>query len=288
LTYWSAQGPSIIWFEGSRRRFSFGCHSNGATFALANTEGDYGEVALMLLAKSAIRDSLKSTQSLKMGAESCLYKEEIASGIGVFELQISATNEQLRQEDSAASQSVGHTITIKKVAAPTGWLPVGMRVDAAKAWLIYITKHTEVVERLSIKFTLPFMPSTIQSGADTGEWLTAIEFENGSRQVHIGTQDEEWFSRYGEAAWMLKRLVSALDKGLVVTKIEANGLITAVPELLMHEQFYLHYVLAESARHKSADYPDEWDVATWYAVDQSQKSLEAAWHEQAGHSSKNS
>lgn len=224
-----------------------------------------------------------------MEASNCIYKENIVSGLGVFELRINATGELLSQTVEGLStviQSVGHMVTVKKVVAPTGWLPAGMHVDYAKAWLIYITKHTEAAAQLSIEFILPNKPSTIQSGANTGEWLTAIEFENGIRQAHIGTPDEEWFALYGKATWMPQRLVSMLHNGLLVSNIKNDGLVTAVPELLMHEQFYLHYVLAESSRQKSTEYPDEWDVATWYAVDQSQKSLEAAWNEQAGHSSK--
>jgi hypothetical protein len=223
-------------------------------------------------------------------AKNCLYKEDIASGLGVFELRIDATGERLstRTEGSAVVvQSAGHLVTIKKVTVPTAWLPTGMSVDTATAWLVYITKHTAVAEQLSFGFTLPSMPSTVQTGANTGQWLTAIEFDDGIRQVHIGTQDEEWFSWIDKAAWIPQRLVPMLNDGLVITDIKDNGLVTTVPELLVHEQFYLHYILAESARKKSIEYPDEWDVSTWYAVDQSRKSLEEAWNNQAAHSNDN-
>jgi hypothetical protein len=220
-----------------------------------------------------------------MESANCLFKEEIASGLGVFELRIDTTGECIQEAKAGSAvtiQSTEHTITIKKVTAPTAWLPLGMRVDTAMAWLIYITKHAEGAEQIRIEFTLPIMPSIIQSGADTGEHLTAIEFENGIRQVHIGTQDEDWFAQSSNGAWM--PLVSMLVNGLLVSDIKEDGLVTTVPNMLMHEQFYLHYILAESARQKSAEYPDEWDVSTWYAVDQSRKSLEEAWNNEAAHS----
>jgi hypothetical protein len=222
-----------------------------------------------------------------MEAKNCLYREAITSGLGVFELRIDATSERLSTKTEGSVvvvQSAGHLVTIKKVTAPTAWLPTGMSVDTAMAWLVYITKHTEVAEQLSFGFTLPAMPSTVQAGANTGEWLTAVEFEDGSRQVHIGTQDEEWLVQSSNGAWMPPRLVSMLNNGLIITEIKENGLVTTAPELLVHEQFYLHYILAESARQKSAEYPDEWDVSTWYAVDQSRKSLEEAWNNETAHS----
>ncbi|NML63584.1 hypothetical protein HHL22_00015 [Hymenobacter sp. RP-2-7] len=157
-----------------------------------------------------------------------------------------------------------------------------MKVDWAEAWLFYITKQTNQQELLTVSFGLPAMPAATQAGSNTGQFLTAIEFEDGSWQVHLGTPDEEWFALYGEQARLPARLKESLaNNELLVTSIEANGLKSSVPELHLQEQFYLHYILAESPRRKSTDYPDEWDVSTWFAVDQSQKALEAAWLQQA-------
>lgn len=219
-----------------------------------------------------------------MDPDVCLYKVHHRSGLGALELRIDSTGALLGIESEGQATSIvstGHRITIKQVAAPTAWLPAYMSVDSAIAWLFYITKPNELSERLLISFKLPDMASFIEAGADSGESLTAIEFEDGVRQLHVGTQDEEYFSWCGEAAWMPSRLVPLLagDK-LLVTHVEANGLLTQVPELFVNEGFYLHYILAESPRRKSTEYPDEWDVATWYAVDQTRSMLEEAWNEQ--------
>lgn len=202
----------------------------------------------------------------------------------MLELRIASTGKLLSIESEGQATSVvstGHCITIKQVAAPTAWLPADMSVDSAIAWLFYITKPNELSERLLISFKLPGMASFIEAGADSGESLTAIEFEDGVRQLHLGTQDEEYFSWCGKAAWMPSRLVPLLaDNKLLVTRIEANGLLTQVPELFVNEGFYLHYILAESPRRKSVEYPDEWDIATRNAVDQTRSTLEEVWDEQ--------
>lgn len=156
-----------------------------------------------------------------------------------------------------------------------------MTVDTAIAWMLYLTKPNALRERLCISFKLPGMAASIQTGADTGEWLTAIGFEDGTRQLHLGTQDEEYFAQYDKAAWMPSRLVPLLASNkLLVTQVEVDELLTQVPELFIGEGFYLHYILAESPRRKSVQYPDDWDVATWYAVEQNRSTLEAAWEEQ--------
>jgi hypothetical protein len=155
-----------------------------------------------------------------------------------------------------------------------------MTVDTAVAWMLYITKPNALPERLYISFKLPDMAPSIQTGPNGGEWLTAIEFEDGARQLHLGTQDEEYFAWCDKAAWMPSRLVPLLaDYKLLVTQVEVDGLLTQVPELFIGEGFYLHYILAESPRRKSVEYPDNWDVATWYAVEQTRSTLEAAWEE---------
>jgi hypothetical protein len=221
-----------------------------------------------------------------MKTKECLYKENFKSGLGLFELRIDSTGQLLSVESMKLAtliRSTGYDIVIKRVAAPTSWLPANMSVEITEAWLFYITKRNVVQEKLTICFGLPDKKPPIQTGPDTGQWLTAVEFEDSLRQVHIGSLDEEWFAWYGKAAWTPQRLVPVLrSDALSITVIEEKGLRTSLPELLINERFYLHYILAESPRRKSEEYPDEWDVSTWYAVDQTQTLLEDAWNKQAG------
>lgn len=220
-----------------------------------------------------------------MEANDCLYKENITTGLGLFELRIYSTSELLSSESGdflTIIHSGGYNIIIKRILSPTVWLPDNMSIDAVTAWLFYITKSSEVEEQLTIYFELLNHSLSIQAEADTGQWLQAIEFEDGIRQVHIGTQDEQGFAWYGEKDWMPQRLVFPLNSDkLIVTTVEKKGLRTTVPTLLKGEQFYLHYLLAESPRCKSKQYPDDWDVSTWYAVDQPQKTLQEDWIKQS-------
>lgn len=221
-----------------------------------------------------------------MEVKECLYSEVIETGLGKVELRVNSSSELLNSnpgEYSIAIQSVNYDILIKRVLTPTIWLPDNMEVDTVTAWLFYITKRSEAQERLTIRFELLNHSPRIQAEADTGQWLQAIEFEDGTRQVHIGTQDEWCLAQYGEKEWMPQRLVSALNRDeLIITAVEKSGLKTTIPDLLLGEQFYLHYLLAESPRRKSKQYPNEWDVSTWYAVDQPQKTLQEDWAKQAG------
>lgn len=220
-----------------------------------------------------------------MEANDCLYKKTIITGLGQFELQMHSSSELLDSEAGKLLTTIhsgSYDIVVKRVLAPTIWLPDNMSIDAVTAWLFYITKTSEVEEQLTICFELLNHSPSIQVEADTGQWLQAIEFEDGIRQVHIGTQDEQCFAWYGEKAWMPQRLVSALNSNkLIITVVEEKGLKTTVPDLVKGEQFYLHYLLAESPRCKSKQYPDDWDVSTWYAVDQPQKTLQEDWIKQS-------
>jgi hypothetical protein len=219
-----------------------------------------------------------------MKANERLYKEHIETGVGQFELWLNSTDKLLSsktEEFLTVIHSSSYDVVIKQVLAPTIWLPSSMSVDAATAWLFYITKRSEAEEQLTICFELLNHSPHIQAEVDSGEWLQAMGFEDGIRQVHIGTQDEMWFAQCGEKDWMPQRLAPALNNDkLFVTAVQEKGLKTTVPDLRMGEQFYLHYVLAESPRRKSNQYLDDWDVSTWYAVDQPQKTLQEDWAKQ--------
>lgn len=214
-----------------------------------------------------------------------LYRETVSSDLGEFELRIESTNRLLHIESKGLSVkllSTGCQIIIKRIAAPVDSLPSHMHVDRAEAWLFYVTKLGAELEQLNLSFCLVSNHSKVDAGADTGQGLVAIEFEDGTRQVHIGTQDEETFDWYSQQAWVPKRISQELANGsLLITTIVNDGLKTQIPALLENEQFYLHYVWAESQQRNSVDYPEEQDISTWCAVDQPKEALEKAWERRA-------
>lgn len=157
-----------------------------------------------------------------------------------------------------------------------------MQVESAMAWLFYIRKRNAGDEQLSFSIELQTTDRTVQCGPDTGESLVAVEFENGIRQMHIGTEDERAMAgRASISDYMPARLEPLLSKyETEITAITSRGLTTPIPALEMGEQFYFHYIVAENPYTKSVDYPFQPDCSTWFAVEQSKKHLEQNWRTQ--------
>lgn len=215
----------------------------------------------------------------------CLLKEPYQSGVGLLVLRLDSSADFVEIQGEGAERLIrtrGHEVTIRHLPAAGPQLPGGMQVDSVVAWAFYIRKRNAEAEQLtfSIRLRNP-TPADIKSSPDTGQGLTAIELTSPTRQVHIGTPDEDYLSgRAAKNQWVPRRLAEDLNRfRLLVTTIEADGLRTQVPPLLEQEQFYFHYVVAESSRRKSAEYPAEWDISTWYAVEQEREQLEAIWRQ---------
>ena len=209
----------------------------------------------------------------------CVFRESYISLLGQLELRVNS-NDQLFSAEfrNNVFATLGHDVTIKRVTPSLDWLPQHMHVESIAAWMFYISKRNSSEEQLSISIDLITQDSTIICGSTTGERLVAIEFENGIRQMHIGTEDEDAMAfRASIDDYMPQRLMKSLTNyQLEITAITATGLLTQVPPLEVGEQFYFHYIVAENPCRQSVDYPNESDVSTWFAVEQSKKQLEQA------------
>ena len=202
------------------------------------------------------------------------------SQLGRLELLMHSTNQLSRTEvENSVYITVGHRIELKKVIPDFAWLPLGMLIESAVAWLFYISKRNIVIEQLSFSIALEAINTTVECGPDTGEHLIAIGLENGLRQMHIGTEDEDVMAhRASTGDAMPKRFGPPLSKyEMEITVITSRGLSTQIPELDEGEQFYFHYIVAENPYRQAVDYPEEVDSSTWFAVDQSKKQLEQRW-----------
>jgi hypothetical protein len=195
-------------------------------------------------------------------------------------LTISSSNELFQPEQNGMElQTIGHNIGVRRINPTLEWLPQHMSVEAVSAWQFYFAKRNASQEQVTVSMKL-LSVANVDTGAETGENLVAVGFERESRQLHLGTEDEEPMAqRAGENDWMPRRLQTALnDYSLEVTTIASDGLQTVVPPLEAGEQFYFHYIIAENPRRNSTDYPAEPDISTWFAVDQSKSQLEKFWH----------
>lgn len=215
---------------------------------------------------------------------SSVFRETYQSQLGTLELRMNSSNQSSAAESrNGVFATNEHEIAIKTVVPQLDWLPAGMHVECAQAWLFYITKRRVGDEQLSFSIELQLADTAVQCGPDTGESLVAVEFENGIRQMHIGTEDEEVMAyRASISDYMPARLEPFLSKfETEITTITPQGLITRIPALEMGERFYFHYVIAENPCLPSADYPGEMDISTWLAVEQSKKQLEKSWRAQS-------
>ena len=215
---------------------------------------------------------------------SCIFKEIYQSQLGPLELLINSSNQLFAEENKkGVLVTADYEVVIKKIAPYFDWLPAGMQVESAQAWLFYLSKRNAGSERLSFSIALQATNTVVQCGAATGQNLIAVEFENGTCQMHIGTEDEDAMAyRASISDHMPARFETLLSKyEMEVTTITACGLFTQIPVLVMGEQFYFHYIVAENPCLQSTDYPNEADASTWFAVEQSKMQLERSWRVQS-------
>lgn len=211
-------------------------------------------------------------------AQLSIYREVYQSQLGPFELRIESTSELYQVKMSNAGlETVGHNILMRRMYPPTEWLPSMYNIETATAWIFHITKRNSSQEQLTCR--IETVRSALQGGSETGENLIAIGFEDGVRQLHIGTEDEDAMAcRANCNDWMPPRLKPLLSSYyLPITEASASGLKTTIPILQPGEQFYFHYIVAENPYRTSLDYPDEPDISTWYAVNQQKHQLEKLW-----------
>ena len=208
---------------------------------------------------------------------SVVFKERYDSQLGPLDLLLKSTAQGIKTAPgNSFFVTAGHETTIKQVTPKPDWLPPKLLVESTTAWMFYIRKFNASEEQLSVSLERITADSAMQSGGAGGQHLIAIEIENGIRQLHIGTEDE--VAMAGRAAkndWMPPRFEGPLmNYELEITTVTSLGLATQIPRLNAGEQFYFHYLIAENPCRQSAEYPDESDASTWFAVDQSKKQLE--------------
>lgn len=173
----------------------------------------------------------------------------------------------------------GHEIKLEIFELVNDWIPDTMRFDTSICWRWFITKINDKEEHLKIYCKLNDSTPETTWGYDSGEHLDAIEIENKTHQLHIGTEDTDaHLGRSVQNDWMPKRFENKL--GLhrstiwTMTKYIDFGFETTVPDLMNKERIYFHFLVASNKIKPSYRYPNERDCSTWYAVEQSKKFLD--------------
>ena len=155
------------------------------------------------------------------------------------------------------------------------WAPETNECESGKGWRWFIHKTNQQKEQLNIFCKLINPSSDTEWGSNSGEHLDAIEIENKTNHLHIKTKDGEMMQYRAEALdWMPDRYKSELSIYKSLTEYIDFGFKTTVQNLEQGDRIYFHYIVATNQIKPSKDYPDERDISTWFAVDQSKKNLD--------------
>lgn len=211
-----------------------------------------------------------------------LYSSDFPTEIGVVSsilesnindpFQISAIN------NSTTIETSGHIINLVTFKLKNEWIPSAMRFEDSHGWIWKIKKKKNINEKFLIKCTVLMPSKNLTSAPDSGECLDAIEIESENKVLHIGTEDGEClWARAKASDFMPGRLIKYFGKDPLsysFTEYLDFGFKTEIPDLRANEQIYFHFLSAINTIKPSIQYPDERDVSTWFAVDQTKNFLE--------------
>ena len=176
-------------------------------------------------------------------------------------------------------ETKAHIVELIELKLKNNWIPNGMSFENSNGWIWKIKKNKNIEETISINCNLIEPTDNLNSGYDTGEYLDALEIENGVKVLHIGTEDSEClYERAKKSNMMPNRLIKDI-KGdptlpFYFTEYLDFGFRTKIPKLFVGENIYFHYLVAINTIKPSSEYPEEQDDSTWFAVDQSKEFLD--------------
>ena len=157
------------------------------------------------------------------------------------------------------------------------------KVESLTGWRWFVEKINDADEQLSIFCQLINPQADASCASDSGEDLDAIEIENKTYHLHIGTEDSEILrSRANFSDLMLKRFEKLLGwrcdenscSEYSFTEYIDFGFKTNIPKLLKGENIYFHFLVATNPIKLSLEDSKYSDVLTWLAVDRTKKYLD--------------
>ncbi len=140
-------------------------------------------------------------------------------------------------------------------------IPSSLKIDYCSAG-IWRVKSLSPNLHLNFKTVLQQkLKAETLTSFETGEGLFSCLYENGTTQLSIGTEDEEYLvSRAYTEDWMPKRLETPFLNSTVVQS-NSEGIQVVVPPLEVNEELQIQFILAWSSEASS-------NSSTWFAVDQ--------------------
>ena len=160
------------------------------------------------------------------------------------------------------------------------------KVESLVGWRWFVKKISDAEEQLTIFCELINPQSDISCNPDSGEALEAVEIENKTYHLRIGTEDEEIlrFRAYSNDL-MPQRFQNLLgsqwnkdkkqfDSDCSFTEYIDFGFKINIPKLLKGEEIYFHFLVATNPIKPSLEDYRYSDVSTWLAVDRSKRYLD--------------
>ena len=143
-----------------------------------------------------------------------LYTSNFQTEIGIIssylESDITNSPEISQFENSILLKTKGHLIQLFEFKLSTTWIPTTMSFEDSMGWIWKIDKINNVKEQLFLYCVVANPSQSLISTPSTGEWLNALEIENQSKVLHIGTEDSEsLYYRAETSNCMPKRLIES-------------------------------------------------------------------------------
>lgn len=185
--------------------------------------------------------------------------------------------------------TASHTIILQSFQLPNEFqcnsYSLPKKVESLIVWRWFLEKISDTDEHLSIFCKLINPQADVSYDLDSGEDLDAVEIENRTYHLHIGTEDGESLrSRANSNNLMPKRFQNLLglrcheDKKLCsyysFTEYIDFGFKINIPKLLEEEKIYFHFLVATNSIKPSKEDHREIDVSTWLAVERSKRYLD--------------
>ena len=186
--------------------------------------------------------------------------------------------------------TANHKIILQSFELPNEFrcssLSPSKKVESLIGWRWFIEKIGDTDEKQIVFCRLVNPRSDTSWDYNSGENLDAIEIENQTYHLHIGTEDGEILqSRANHNNLMPKRFQNLLgwywhkDKKSFssyysFTEYIDFGFKINIPNLLNGEKIYFHFLVATNPIKNSQDNFQSMDVSTWLAVDRSKKYLD--------------
>lgn len=207
-----------------------------------------------------------------------ILKDNFETKLGVIQTSIESDFNNVVMCVGGYTKTQGHKIHFQVFEIKNEWLNnKAMKIESSRGYRYHIEKIGEAVENLHIYCKLINPTKDTSFGGATGEFLDAIEIENATDVIYIGTEDSELMRARAEVSdWMPERFKNKLNLSYSFTEFIDYGFKTIVPHLKLGEKIYFHFLIAMNTVKQSADYPGELDISTWFAVDQHKQFLDKA------------